>query len=231
MNSNTETKGNSRNDKNDIKASCQTSIVNNKLVNLNKLNADVHDQAYFTNFSKLNHLKEFSSYSTYRLNISKLNFSNTFSYSTPDNIVLRENEPVVLDKLVESIYSDLVRLSQNEKSLFSFCSSHQDQHNHLNHSQTSCKSECLVSILDEQAKWLDLSFVQFFLNTLNGNFFKLKHLNDFIHDYYMGQCQDSNSAKSDVLLCLEALSHVNKFLKLPCVLNLFQLALRTKILQ
>ena len=209
------------------------SNVNNNLVNLNKLITDIHDNAYFTNLSKLNHLKEFPTYSNYQYlfkhdnnKSSSSNFNSklsSHSCSSSSNLSNSsqndKNNIILLNNWFDMIHIDLVKLTNSHNSStskLSFCSSHQS-------TSTLCKADCLTNIID-QTNLFDLSFIKFFLDALNGNFFKLKHLVDYLNDLILSTNSNDTMIANELILINEIIT----FFNLPCTFTLFQLALRTK---
>jgi hypothetical protein len=201
------------------------SNVNNNLVNLNKFITDIHDNAYFTNLNKLNHLKEFPTYSKYqylfkndnksRSSISISNLACNFSSNSSHN----DTNLILLNNWFDMIHIDLVKLTNSHNSStskLSFCSSHQS-------TSIVCKANCLTNIID-QTNLFDLSFIHFFLKVLNGNFYKLKHLVDYLNDLILTTNSNDTLIANELILINEIIT----FLKLPCTFTLFQLALRTK---
>ncbi len=202
------------------------SNVNNNLVNLNKLITDIHDNAYFTNLSKLNHLKEFPTYSYYQYlfkndnkSSSSTSSSSISSFSSNSNSCQNDKNLIVLNNWFDMMHTDLIKLTNSHNSStskLSFCSSHQS-------TSTLCKADCLTNIID-QTNLFDLSFIKFFLHALNGNLFKLKHLVDYLNDLILSTNSNDTVIANELILINEIIT----FLKLPCTFTLFQLALRNK---
>lgn len=176
--------------------------LNNKLLNLNDLTADFHDNALFNNISLLKHNQQFSNYAQYLIRSLDL-VSNSKDFST---------QQITLNPWLKSTVEIILQLECNN----SF----------------NCE-ECLLDGLDEKnCKNLE-NFISkknffsiFFLDTLNGNFFKLDHLMAYIDKKISEiaiaiKIQNENcvnilddfdtSPKS-----LSTLKQVRKFLTLPC---------------
>lgn len=254
--------------------------VNNSLTNLEKPNTDIHDNACFKNIHLLKHLIGYSAYARYCINNLKQPLASSSSSSAPllttslssscladssnnkpcpcvhNNTAGNTNDYLVLNNWLKSIIELLLIINKldNLKSCF------------LNNSPSTATTtttatgnkitdcNCILNLIDKKHLFKS-SFIKFFINSLNGNFFKLKHLNSFLNDTILtlnnelenrnqsdsgAPCPTPNQTFSSLVDCgddvvngpfdhsartLIILNEINRFLTLPCAYSMFKQAI------
>jgi hypothetical protein len=132
--------------------------INNNLVNMNKKSTDIHDYAIFTKMTHLNHIiYNHSTFADYKISgLDETNNSNS-NGSTNDTQTLILNDWFKI--IIEYLLHNSGHATSNSPSGILNLFAHYSFNNSL-------------------SQLFESNLVNFFLNTLNGNFFKLKH---FIH--------------------------------------------------
>ena len=189
------------------------SYLNNKLINLHDTIIDLHDNALFYNLSLIKYNVQFSNFVQY--SIDNLN-------STPTRNKMANNF-LSLNPWLKSILELVLLLKAND---------------------SKCE-ECLLNRVNDSnckkftGKSFDKTFfVNFFLSSLNGNFFKLNHLYSFLNETIESlskglsngkgiteQIIDLDTSFENTNKSLFLLSEIFKFLTLPCTHNFLKIAL------
>jgi hypothetical protein len=126
--------------------------INNNLVNMNKKSTDIHDYALFTKMAHLNHvIYNHSTFADYKINgLDETNNKNG-SISETQTLILNDWFKIIIEYLL-----------------------------HNNNAASNSPNGILnlfahYSFSASLSQLFESNLVNFFLNTLNGNFFKLKH--------------------------------------------------------
>lgn len=189
--------------------------LNNKLLNFNNLSADFHDNALFNNIALVKHNEQFSIYAQYMIqNLDQASKSKDLSLKI---IILNPWLRSILEvihqvKLVNALNSQECSLSDFDEK---YCSN-----------------------LEEIVTNKNL-FSTFFLENLNGNFYKFNHLLAFLKDKIEEISLNTNNESEQFLDSLGDLDEssksliplklIQKFLNLPCTQKLLKIILNQHI--
>lgn len=173
--------------------------INNNLVDFSSSVVDIHDSAWFTNFYLLNCMKEFPTYPMYTiLNLTNKSSSHTpfiFSGQTTD---IYEQNDINLNYWFKTIseliiyFHKLTAISKTEENNSHNVDDNERQNN--NHCVNICykMNQIDKNIVNKTPHCVCVSnlcvnlsrsyFMDFFMNSLNANQFKLKHLISYLND-------------------------------------------------
>jgi hypothetical protein len=229
-------------------------------MNLNKLTTDIHDYAYFINVSSLKHLDISQTYPLYYIKDVNLSVTSSSTLTPPSSQEKTINSECVnsnfvsLNKWFDSILEFLKLIKHSSPS----SSTLHNQDESLKSDAAPCMcvtqykncTECILKQIDS-SMLLKSYLIKFFLESLGGNFFKLKNLISFLSesilvltneinskdnasmengtpsptstyvDFDLANSPLDNSRKS-----LTILNEIHKFLTLNCTYTLFKIAVK-----
>ena len=229
--------------------------INYNLMNLSHAGTDIHDFSFFINTNSLKHMKQFPTYPTYQIGDMHLSPPSspadnkailTKNTTTQEAEVVASPSLICLNEWFHSIV-EFIKLNKSSIScstnqqveLCCPCNTIQQQQQHSN-----CNDYLQKQI--DQTSLFKSFLVRFFLDSLNGNLFKLKNLIAFVDE-----CVSSLSAHlADVAApatsttislasvdlssepldnsprSLLVLREIHTFLASPCTFNLFKSAIK-----
>jgi hypothetical protein len=216
--------------------------INNSLCNLDKASTDIHDNAFFKYIISLKHLTTNCTYASYHINNitpSQASSSSSSHLTTTTTTTINHvGECLVLNQWLNAIIELLLLV--NKLDNFNYCYLTNGLHN----KSTECT--CILNLV-ERKHLFKSSLIKFFLNSLDGNFFKLKHLNSFLNETALSlssqlgiqQVETKSSWPADVcdinnkpfersMRTLIILNEINRFLSVPCAYNVFKQAVIEK---
>jgi len=203
--------------------------INNNLSSLEKITTNLHDNAWFSNINSLNYSVKYPTFCEFfitNLNIpiasKRLNKSSQFSVKLKQNLILNE--------WLRSIAELIILINTTGM-------------------KDNCNYKIDCSCISQQMNVSELNLIKFFINSLNGNFFKLKHLFSYLDEiiqYLTNEMEKNNYSefKSDInnndfikftiqeldnpfdasIRSLVILNEIRSFLNTPCALNAFKFA-------
>jgi len=238
-------------------------------MNLNKLTTDIHDYAYFININSLKHLNISQTYPLYYIKDVNISVTSSSTLTPPSSQEKNLNSECVnsnfisLNKWFESILDFLQLIKHSSPS--SSSSMHNQQKTITIESEliktdvTSCTcisqlkncTECILKQID-LSMLLKSYLIKFFLESLGGNFFKLKNLISFLSESISVLTNELDEKKDNLstVNCtpsslstyvdfdlavspldtssrsLAILNEIHKFLTLTCTFNLFKIAVK-----
>jgi len=210
--------------------------INNNLANLDKFSTDVHDNAWFQNINLLNYSKSFPTYCDFVINNLNVPIKNRQRLNKSSEFSVKYKQDLVLNQWLQSIAELIILKNKHEISS-------------RNKKECNYKTDCDCVIKHVNAS--DSNLLKFFANSLNSNFFKLKHLIfylDEIINYLKKDLEknqllvsDINNNKNDCIQfnnedliqpfevsvkSLVILNEIRSFLNTPCSLSLFKLMIQ-----
>ena len=240
-------------------------------MNLNKSTTDVHDYAHFANISSLKQLNIFSTYPLYHIKDFSLSVTSSSTLTPPSSQEKRLNSECVnnnnsfvnLNKWFESILDFLHLLNHSPTHAQQQTTTVESKIPKVDAcSSSSCacvtqlknRTECILEQIDI-SMLLKSYLIKFFLESLGGNFFKLKNLISFLNESITILTNELNQSKNDNLTTtkngtssllptyvvdfestnshldnsikpLTILNEIHTFLTLTCTFNLFKVAVK-----
>lgn len=233
------------------------SYINHNLMNLNKLTTDIHDYAHFINISSLKHLNISQTYPLYYIKDVNLSVTSSSTLTPPSSQEKTLNSECVnsnfvsLNKWFDSILEFLKLIKHSSPSSSTLHT--QDESLKLDAASCMCITqyknctECILKQIDS-SMLLKSYLIKFFLESLGGNFFKLKNLISFLSESILvltnelNQKMDNgthsptstyvefdlanNSPLDKSRKSLTILNEIHKFLTLNCTYTLFKIAVK-----
>lgn len=216
----------------------------------------MHDNAWFTQISPLNFLKD-EGHFTYA-NYTLMNLGENFVGTRhPPNITqsdIFEQKDITLNQWFKAIGELIINIHRNpdnqitreDNTSVNICYK-MNQHDKNINPPNEC--QCIEKFCHPTHSYL----VSFFINSLNGNFFKLKHLMAYLNDQIVSLKNDLNNrhvlaadnsidylmfTSHNLFLPLDAtpmslmiLTEIRTFLNSTCVWNVFRKALKNSVVQ
>ncbi len=171
-------------------------FINYNLTDLKGALTDLHDNAWFTYTHPLNCLKQVG-YPSYILDLKKEATSPgrqlfSMEFNPYEQPAIYEQTNIVLNQWLRSVGEIIIQLHQSSSSIDTNISRLSEQGELLefvnicyrqNPNDTSSinklvNCECVLPVENLRHTY----FVKFFINSLNGNFFKLKHLLSYLNE-------------------------------------------------
>lgn len=218
-------------------------FINNNLSDLENSVIDLHDNAWFTNSHVLKFLVDFDKYPNYNImNITSTKPANQSFLHEKSQEQLFEQTDINLNQWFKAIGEIIINCHKNSESNVNIC--YKTDPNYK--SVSDCR--CVSNLANLSRSYL----VNFFLNSLNANFFKFKHLTSFIteqisflklelnatettytqetlNSHVKFTTQDLNVPLGISQKSLDILTEISCFLSSTCVLNLLRSELKKSV--
>ena len=209
--------------------------INNNLSDLNNSVVDLHDNAWFTNSHILKFLIDLNKYPNYSI----MNIASTKQTNQYEDF---EQRDINLNQWLKAIGEIIIQIHKSNQLNVDVCY----KTNKNFKSESDCK--CVSQIINLSSSYL----VNFFLDSLNANFFKFKHLISFLneqitflkHETNAGDptqeiintsvkftTQDLDAPLNISPKSLDILSEILCFLSSTCMLNLLRSELKNSLIE